>query len=281
MVQEVLDFGPGFEELVFKTKSPEDFPANAGRLETWIQSPSTVCLHLDTLRDAIEFKRLNNGLLKPSVVEELIGDIYALIYEDHAENLRAQESAEENRVRMRVDKILAGPASDPPSVEHGLTTQSDLQVADPMTMYKRKPTTITHREIIRKAEALMVKPPPIATPKPAVRTLGHRGEPGKSPAIAVVIPSQSPTKEVISIPDTPGSVHDSADDESELSDVEDDGAVEEMKVEETGAPHAKSPMFPNLFGVKSEEPGGDEPSQPGIVPAESLGGEGQLHHKEG
>ncbi|KAL9130309.1 MAG: hypothetical protein Q9217_001484 [Psora testacea] len=275
-VQAGFDFHPGFEELVFRTKSPEDFAANAGRLESWIQSPATTCVHLDTLRDAIEFKKLNNGLLKTSIIEELIGDIYALIYESHAENLKAKETAEENRVRMRVDNILAGPVPHISNLELSSAVRADQQAVDPMAIYKRRPTTITHREIIRKAEALMVKPPPIATPKPAVRTLTSMGEPGKSPSIAVVIPSQSSPKDVISVPGSPGSVHDSADDESELSDVEDERAEEESKEDESRKAQAKAPLFPNLFSAKNNElRGGDGLREPNGVPLEAGDGEGE------
>ena len=226
-------------------------------METWIQNPATNCPHLDTLRDAIEFKKLNNGLLKPSIVEELIGDIYARIYESNADDLRAKETAEENRVRMRLDNILAGPMPESVAYDALSIAMPDQQAADPMAIYKRKPTTITHREVIRKAEGLMVKPPPIATPKPATRALASTSEPGKSPGIAIVIPVHIPSKEVTSVPDTPGSVHDSADDESELSDVEDDGFDEDNKVEASEDPRAKASLFPNLFGVKANDLGGD------------------------
>ncbi|KAL9102365.1 MAG: hypothetical protein Q9163_002487 [Psora crenata] len=265
-VQAGVEIYPGFEELVFRTKNPEDFATNASRLEAWIQNPATQCLHLDTLREAIDFKKLNNGLVKPSIVEELIGDIYALIYETNAEQLKAKETAEENRVRMRVDNILADPNLSSNDRETALIAYPDQQAADPMAMYKRRPTTITHREIIRKAEALMVRPPPIATPKAVARTITSIGEPGKSPGIAVVIPSQASAKDVISVPASPGSVHDSADDESELSDLEDDVADEETK-EETGKPLSKAPIFPNLLGVMSNDTALDAQGGAHVEPA--------------
>lgn len=115
---------------------------------------------------------------------------------------------------------------------------------DPMAQYKRKPASVTRRELIRRAEALMTKPAPIATPKQTHRTLAPPTEPGRSPGIAVVVP-QPPQRELASVP---GSVHDSADDESELSEVEEMEA--EPREEPTRRPDAKAPLFPNLFGVK-------------------------------
>ena len=247
----------GYEDSIFRIKNPEDFQASAARIETWILDPATTCPHLDTLREAIEFKKLNNQLLKVSIIEECIGDIYAVIFESNAESLKNKETDEEKRVRMRVDNILTSNTPDaviPENAAVELRGGDVASVSDPMAMYRRKATSITHREIIRRAEALMIKPPPIATPKPAAKTLPSMTEPGKSPVVAVVIPAQDATREVISVPDSPGSVHDSADDESELSDVEDEGEddangpeVEEGKI---GAP---APLFPNLFGIKDRD----------------------------
>ena len=178
---------------------------------------------------------------------------------------------------MRVDNILAGPTPENGKPETTSTAQMDRQASDPMAIYKRKLTTITHREIIRKAEALMVKPPAIATPKPAARTLGSIVELGKPPAVAVVVPSQSPAKEIISVPNSPISVHDSADDESELSDVGDEGAEEDVKEEDL---QAKAPMFPNLFGVNRNGSGGDSTAEPNLVPSTADGAEREPKTRE-
>ena len=248
---------PGYEDSVFRNQKPEDFQPNAARIEAWILNPATMCPHLDTLRDAIEFKKLNNNLLKVSLIEECIGDIYAVIYESNAENLKKEETDEEKRVRMRVDNIFTSNVPDIASSENAVMDArrgDQASVSDPMAIYRRKPTNITHREVIRRAEALTVKPPPIATPKPAAKTLPSMTDPGTSPVIAVVIPTQDNAREVISVPDTPGSVHDSADDESELSDAEDEGEDDANGQEaEEERKSATAPLFPNLFGIQNRE----------------------------
>lgn len=70
----------GQEDSAFKSVNHEEFNILALRLEAWCQNPTTQHPMLDILRDAIEFKRLNNSLMKPLLIDDLIGDTYALLY---------------------------------------------------------------------------------------------------------------------------------------------------------------------------------------------------------
>ncbi|KAH7380116.1 hypothetical protein BKA66DRAFT_494490 [Pyrenochaeta sp. MPI-SDFR-AT-0127] len=70
----------GQEDSTFKSINHDEFNVLALRLEAWCQNPATQHPILDTLRDAIEFKRLNNGLIKPLLIDDLIGDTYAMLY---------------------------------------------------------------------------------------------------------------------------------------------------------------------------------------------------------
>ena len=250
---------PGFDETYFKNINLEEFQANAVRIEAWIHKPSTACSEVDTLRDAIEFKKLNNKLLKESEVETTIADIYTAIYATQAEKLRLKETEEENRVRMRVDNILFNPIT----ADHSKKEPSPLPDQEPT---KRRFNVITHREVIRRAEALMTKPPPIATPKTAHQTLPlNTLDQTRSPGIAVVIPTRENSRDNASAPATPNSVrsiHDSADDESELSDLDEDDAAgyetaqeEEMKdamdEDQPKLQPRRSSMFPNTMGFSA------------------------------
>ena len=256
----------GFDDIYFKNHAYDDFQTNAARIEGWINNPSFICGEVESLRDAIEFKKINNKLIKDSVVEETIADIYAAIYAKYAEQLKTKETAEENRVRMRVDNILVNPVPASNGILQPDVSFDSNASAQDQTTSRRRFNIITHREVIRRAEALMTKPPPIATPKPANKTLPFvPTEQGKSPGIAVVIRQPStPTKDEFNTPaGSPRSLHDSADDESELSDVEDEGAGYETAQEEEeenaedgtgddvegdGDGKPKPPLFPNLFG---------------------------------
>lgn len=228
--------------------SPEEFSVGAARLEAWVLAPGTECQHIDILRDAMEYKKINNNLMDKAVVESLIVDIYAWIYHRNVDELKAKETAEGNRIRMSVDNILTNLTPAPANVYSPLTEPPGNEQSGRGI---RRQFSVTRRMIILRAEALIVKPPAIATPKPAPRTLAPAPISSGSPAVAVVIPSAGATiGESISVP---GSVHDSADDESELSDVED--LVEEQDLppqDQKKAPPPKA-FFPNLLDVKADE----------------------------
>lgn len=248
--------------------SPEEFSAGAARLEAWVLAPGTVCQHIEILRDALEYKKINNNLMDKAVVESLIVDIYSWIYHRNVDELKAKETAEENRVRMSVDNILTnitpaspsiyGPLAEPPGAEqHGRGI--------------RRQFSVTRRMIVVRAEALSVKPPAIATPKPAQRTLAPAPVLGQSPALAVVIPPMGATAgEAVSVP---GSVHDSADDESELSDVED--IVEDPDLPQEHLKKApQKPFFPNLLGTKADEDAESTVGEDGVEGTANDDGEG-------
>ena len=238
-----------YDETIFGSMSPEEFAADAARLEAWVLAPGTECQHIDDLRDAMEYKKINNNLMDKGIIESVIAEIYSWIYHRYVDELKAKETAEENRVRMSVDNILTNLTSAPSTIYGPLAEPAG---AEQQGRGIRRQFSVTRRMIIVKAEALIVKAPAIATPKPVPRALAPAPVPGQSPALAVLIPGPraTSTAEAISVP---GSVHDSADDESELSDVED-------LVEEPGLPKQQhptktpqKPFFPNLLGVKADE----------------------------
>ena len=238
--------------------NPETFQLNASRLEASIHSTMTTSPILEILREAIEFKKLNNNYFKSATFEELIGDIYAHLYDTFVPEIIAKETAEENRVRMRLDNILAAPTN---AAETPPPDQAGEQGAERRTKANR----VTPREIIRKAEAIAARPAP-TVPTKAFKTLApaptseqDRAAP-KSPAIAVVIhedPVRDPGSSV------PGSVHDSADDESELSEVDDEVAEDKP----VNTVESRPPLFPNLVKVATNESAGADTNGGGFVTA--------------
>lgn len=229
--------------------NPETFQLNASRLEASIHSTMTNFPILEILREAIEFKKLNNNYFKSGTFEELIGDIYAHLYDTFVPEIIAKETAEENRVRMRLDNILAAPTN---AAETPPPDQAGEQGAERRTKANR----VTPREIIRKAEAIAARPAP-TVPAKALKSLAPAPASGQdrpapnSPAIAVVIHEDAVRDPGSSVP---GSVHDSADDESELSEV-DDEVVEDKPA---NAMESRPSSFPNLVKVgTNESTGGD------------------------
>lgn len=217
---------------------------------------------LDLLREVVELKKLNANLIKSAPIEDLVGDTYANLYESIVPQLITKSNAEENRVRMRVDHLLmkTNPVPDEPSIE-------------PLVLITKaaRPKSVGRREIQRKAEALVAKPP-LLTIVPSIKPITISSETQVLTAIAIMEKDADQTKASTlltvreredvgkDVSSVPGSLHDSADDESELSEIE-DGAEEgvadygEADGDEDGG--AKM-LFPNLSAKGSKAGDGDE-----------------------
>lgn len=186
--------------------------------------------------------------MKSGPIEDLIGDTYAHLYEMVVPELVVKSNTEENRVRMRVDQLLMNTSIATP----------EEPPTEPPTKSAR-PKSVGRREIQRKAEAIVSKPapPPIAVsskPGPpagtsakifsAVAISEKEPEQAKNGALLAVREMDDAAKDASSVP---GSVHDSADDESELSEIED--AVDEVEAEgeaEGEKDEGVKVLFPNL-----------------------------------
>lgn len=241
------------EELsdsVFKNISHDTFVLNADRLEVWAHSPSTESQMIDILREAVELKKTNANLMKPTVIEDFIADAYAHLHRTIVPELIAKSNEEESRGRMRVDHLMN--VENPP-----LSTPSPGPAGNPeeAAPARQRIRGVGRRELQKRAEALVSKPAsaqvstkPLKTPPLASAPTTPRS------IIQVVIEKDDEVKENSSVP---GSVHDSADDESEPSDAEDMPSTKQVK-----------PLFPNLADLKDaaddEDQQGSEadPEQP-------------------
>ena len=228
----------GHEDTIFKTLLPYDvFTQNANRLEEWAHSQLALGhATLDLLREIVELKKLNGNLLRSPLLDDLIGDAYARIYEQVVPELVAKADEIENRERMRIDRMLM--ASDAGSAEQAARSNTPSDQAPTTTRLK----TIGRTEVRRRAEALVARPnagpPARGRPPGSKAAAASRLSNGKD---AEEAPDEKPVAE-----SAPPSLHDSADDESELTDIDDDD--EEPKAEE-GA----KPLFP---GLKAREGSG-------------------------
>ena len=314
----------GHEKAVFEHLNHDEFTARAEKLEKWAHDPDTTSQILDILRDAIELKKLNNSLMKGSLIDDLIADTYASMYEGFvsqlppeprpepqqpstytwnalgdARNLSATAlRVEDNRERMSLGNVLMSQtdgAADahpprlvmPPAQPIGLGLQSaptfggpamsgmSWSSTPPAPAPAPKPTRvkqITRREVQRKAEGVVVRPPPIKTPiltkKPFAIEIpppsrDRRGSTSTNlngealnddpdavagTRVGELIKDDAGVSSELS--SRRGSVHDSADDESELSDIEEqedengEGAI--------GTAKAK-PLFPGLMAAAAQD----------------------------
>lgn len=235
----------GYSEILFQGKEVELFQNQAARLETWMHAQTASLPAMDILREAIELRKLNNGLFKSPMFEDLIRDVYAHIFDAIVPDLVAKDAAEENRVRMSVDNILSNPT--PPATD---TLPADVATGQG-EQQKSKAKWLTPKEIVRKAEAIAAKPAstvPVRStkapvPGPLSITTGDKPLEGARALAVVVEADRDPASSV------PGSVHDSADDESELSDV-DEEVVQITLTDATGERPPPTPKFPSVLSAQ-------------------------------
>ncbi|OAP59231.1 hypothetical protein AYL99_06529 [Fonsecaea erecta] len=190
----------GRERALFDGMNHEEFTKKSEMMEKWAHDPDTTSVYLDIMRDGIDLKRLNNSLMKGPVIDDLIGDSYACLYEEFIKQLPPEEqtkpqpaalpqgtfinmtaefaaSGEDgtNILRAQGDGAVDGPLSVSISAPVGLGLQSSsapfpVASGQPIPEVQRerarpgRTKTVTRREIQRKAEAAIVKPPPIKTP---------------------------------------------------------------------------------------------------------------------
>jgi tetratricopeptide (TPR) repeat protein len=290
----------GYEEAIFRPMDHDVFTNNAEKLENYAHDPDTSNPVLDIIRDAVELKKLNNSLMKGTLIDDLIVDCYASLYQTFVATLPPEDllqkvvtekqliqpdanPEDENRQRMKLGSILTSQTDgNPEALNAG--QESKLQGPELSAQPARppRPKTVTRREVQRKAEGLIVKPPPIKTPT----LLKHTAFPRPSVAVAVPVPSSNHARSnsaasaqpavglglghfegsrvahlreyaAVGVESAessrPGSVHDSADDESELSELEevenpeDDGQEEEEEEQgELGTTTQSKPCFQDL-----------------------------------
>ncbi|KAI9757919.1 MAG: hypothetical protein M4579_003255 [Chaenotheca gracillima] len=252
ILRRVGNIPEGHEEAVFKSANNEDFQSRSARLESWCHIADTSNPTLSVLREIIELKRLNNNLMKSTLLDDLTTDTYALLYEQMAAELaqkatyeQDEKREEEKRDMMSLKNLLM--STDGGGAEASSTSQNPPEPA-PTTVVRRV-KGVGRREILRKAEAAVTKPS--TTPAASSRSVPRQSTETSAKA-AASHPDQTASRQ----PKSPsgkedtgtgvessiaGSVHDSADDES------DDSAPDEVF---KGA--ISKPMFPNL-GHKNGE----------------------------
>jgi tetratricopeptide (TPR) repeat protein len=173
MLRRMGNVSEGQEDSAFKSVNQEDFNALAARMEAWCQSPSTQHSVLDVLRDAIELKRLNNGLMKPTMIDDLIGDSYAMLYTTVGPSLPPLPSEQQQQTPQPglPGTVTPQPPVNPLSVASLMTVQVD-GTADghntPFAMYH--PSQLQqHPPSLPQASTI-----PEQAPKPRAKAVGKR-----------------------------------------------------------------------------------------------------------
>lgn len=223
---------------MFRPIGWEEFVANTARLENLPELAPQSAFVLELLRDGVELKKLNNHLMKVAPLEDLVADIYSRLYQMNLPQLAAQVN-EENKEKMRVDHILMasdGAADTPTPPTSGPTSEAPAP--------RGRTKGIARRDVQKRAETIVARraaarPPPTTTAKPAT-------EPAAQPPVPTSMPeslsapnnppaeteaTRDPAEEPVSAPhsDIPGSLHESGDYESDVSEVEDEKLTKRSK----------------------------------------------------
>ena len=202
LLRQVGKIPEGKERAVFDPISFEDFTRNSEKLEKWAHEEETTSVVLDIMRDAIDLKKLNNSLAKGGLIDDLIGDAYGSMYEAFVAQLPPEQTVpamppplpQGTFINMTSEQVplpaqseqqtalqpasnepgqeaAAGPiglgvqASTPTHQFMSAPTQTQVDPARPPERAKPgRAKTVTRREVQKKAEQALVKPPPIKTP---------------------------------------------------------------------------------------------------------------------
>ncbi|OCT47000.1 Histone transcription regulator 3 like protein [Cladophialophora carrionii] len=262
----------GRERALFDGMNHEEFSKKSEAMEQWSHDPDTSSVYLDVIREGVDLKRLNNSLMKGPVIDDLIGDAYACLYEEFVKQLppdeqpkpqpaplpqgtfinmttdmgdgeseEAQRARLSDMLRAQGDGATDGPLSLSISAPVGLGLQNAPAplagvAGQPVPEVQRdraKPgrtKTVTRREIQRKAESAIVKPPPIKTPilskrfaveVPSKTEVETESPVNKGVADAKDMDESRATSRRGSIQDSADGDADAEDSGSELSELED------------------------------------------------------------
>lgn len=262
-----------FETTVFSGINHDEFLARKEPLEKWCQDVKAKNATLEVLRDAIELKKTNGSLMKPGAIDDLIGDAYAYLYDTIGLDLwkrqtqelqlqkevadakaaeRKQANADRNPMMSLTHLMnLDGANADSPSSTADTPTGADAAVPsssqpDAPPAAARRKVGVGRREIRLCADACVSKPAPAPLQAAPSTTPRQR--------VQIIIPSR---KELGLGP--AGNGHDSGDDESELSDIDEDVVNEGL------ANAGIRPMFPGLLPLesRSRSESGDDADEDG------------------
>lgn len=101
---------PPLEEDVFKNMSPEEFDILAERINKWAGQKERDHHALKAMKEAIEMKKLNGGLTKAGMIDDLIHDCYSVLYQDVAGELPGPDPSQviEDSNRVKDTEMVNG-----------------------------------------------------------------------------------------------------------------------------------------------------------------------------
>ncbi|KAF2837923.1 hypothetical protein M501DRAFT_957458 [Patellaria atrata CBS 101060] len=235
------------EDTVFKSLNPEEFESRSKRLEAWCQDPESHSIVLDVLRDAMELKRVNNNLMKPTLMDDLIMDAYAMLYSTIGPTLDSPPTAVSSEP-PKGQQAPAGPLQGlfgPPgagimSVGNVMNFDRTIESSQKHTSKDSSGVQVTPFTLASGAATLGQMPGLLtADPKPRLKAIGRRELMRK--AEGACIKAAAPT-----IPIRSGSsAHRSAGGEVMVG-VERSASIPRMRTQSLASPRTQQPHGSNV-----------------------------------
>ncbi|TVY82942.1 Histone transcription regulator 3-like protein [Lachnellula suecica] len=228
LIRRAGNIPPNMDE-VFKGIPHDEFEIFSDRLNIWTADPDMDHPALEALRETIELKKVNANQMKPAPIDDLINDAWAVLYTQVAKTLPGPDPSTLHSAQMDGESGMGPRGMGPMSLNNLVMDMNGTQINVPVTFAGSDPSRprkigITRREVLRRAELAVnrIPDPPraIAPSRPRASDASMvLGSDSNQPAPRPEAPAQSSEKRDES--SAPGSLHDSADDESDLSDVPD------------------------------------------------------------
>lgn len=293
---------PSTDEI-FKGETHEEFEILSDRLAAWISDPANAHPALEALREASELKKINSNLMKVAPIDDLINDAWGVLYLQVGKTLPGFRPNVKRTAQL--DGIGEGAFVPPPPRIVGTMNLANLvmdmdgtQIPVPVTFAgsdaRRGKMGISRREVLRRAEGAVVRVAEVraiasANARPRLPELPNSMILGSNDGVGVGEERYRSASGGVATPrpangeggangdgeeeqgdggeeSERGSVHDSADDESDLSDLPSMDGLDDHEM-----------VFPNL--MRDAPPPTRDPSMPVREPPKLPGdgdGEGEL-----
>lgn len=117
------------EEDVFKNMSPDEFDILAERVSDWACKDDRDHPALNAMKETVELKKLNGGLMKAGMIDDLINDCYSVLYSSIVKELPGPEPAKIIEDRNRAKGLETNGSTDKDHF-HGLLHPNGLDKKD-------------------------------------------------------------------------------------------------------------------------------------------------------
>lgn len=186
---------PPAEDDLFKNTSAEEFDIVAERISEWAGKDDRDHPALNAMKDTAELKKLNGGLMKAGMIDDLIHDCYFKLYSDIVDELPGPHPATIIEERNRAKGLTMNGAIDKEQFNgllhpNGLDKKEDASRAvseapsgsatgekmerttsntgEPSSVVRRKVIGVRRADILRKAEQAVLRATEQPPPKSAV-----------------------------------------------------------------------------------------------------------------